>query len=560
MAKQKIRLLDDDRYPAFVARYQADPLRFAVEVCGVIPSSDQADLYNAMAVPDAKVSVVSGTGTGKSNSFGRIALWHLLAFPYAVYDGKVEIGSNTYIGAPNLQQVADSIWKEMQDAKVAIANGPHSWINQYFQITKTRVYVHGFEEQWFVGRVALAKGQSVGIAGKHRYHQLIIVDEAAGVDDSHFDVIDGTQTQAGNKTLMASQGVRSTGRFYDSHHKLSTKNGGSWTSLRFNSENAPFVKSKWLKERELESGGRDSVEYMIRVLGLFPELTDRFLLGRSEVQRCIGAKPVIGADEAWGNMFIVDVAAGVFRDKTVGTHIRVTGNGDRIDPDPRKVDVVDIPIFSNALDWQEIAGRVFHYTQKLSNCTILVDVGGQGVQFAKMLENLGCPNVVKINWGNPCWKKKNKDRFFNQRAQCSVQAAEAVKDGRITFTNQHVQTLLDESSRLPFYFDERARYHILPKDLMKTEGIPSPDLWDTICMAFIERTNYIVSDESNTGGSAITQGIEAVRAAAADFFADTAERVMGWIDRLFGGRRFNWQLMLKAPLSENADSRSVALC
>jgi hypothetical protein len=62
---------------------------------------------------------------------------------------------------------------------------------------------------------------------------------------------------------------------------------------------------------------------------------------------------------------------------------------------------MDVPIFSNALDWQHIAGEVFHYTQRLSNCTILVDVGGQGIQFAKMLENLGCPNVVKINWGNP---------------------------------------------------------------------------------------------------------------------------------------------------------------
>ncbi|WP_061941948.1 hypothetical protein [Collimonas pratensis] len=188
----------------FIVEYQFDPLRFAVEVCGVSPSADQIDLYQAMEPMDAKVSVVSGTSTGKTNSFGRIALWHLLCYPYAVYDGKLEIGSNTYIGAPNLQQVADGVWKEMQDSKIAMANGPHSWLCDYFVITKTRVYVTGFEEQWFVGRVALAKGQSVGIAGKHRWAQLIIVDEAAGVSDDHFDVIDGTQTQPCNRTLIAS--------------------------------------------------------------------------------------------------------------------------------------------------------------------------------------------------------------------------------------------------------------------------------------------------------------------------------------------------------------------
>jgi hypothetical protein len=27
------------------------------------------------------------------------------------YEGKVEIGSNTYIGAPQVQQVSDGVWK-----------------------------------------------------------------------------------------------------------------------------------------------------------------------------------------------------------------------------------------------------------------------------------------------------------------------------------------------------------------------------------------------------------------------------------------------------------------
>ena len=41
--------------------------------------------------------------------------------------------------------------------------------------------------------------------------------------------------------------------------------------LPFSSENAPFVSAKWLREREIETGGRDTVEYMIPVPGLFPE-------------------------------------------------------------------------------------------------------------------------------------------------------------------------------------------------------------------------------------------------------------------------------------------------
>ena len=74
-------------------------------VCGNAVSPDQERLLLAIVDPTAKVSVVSGTGTGKTMVFGRIALWHLLCFPVARYDGKIEIGSNTYIGAPAIKQV-----------------------------------------------------------------------------------------------------------------------------------------------------------------------------------------------------------------------------------------------------------------------------------------------------------------------------------------------------------------------------------------------------------------------------------------------------------------------
>lgn len=511
---RRLTLLEDPRYAAFVERYHGDALRFAIEVCGMQPSEDQADLLVAISDPTAKVSVVSGTSTGKTAAFGRIALHSLLAYPFAFYEGKVEVGSNTYIGAPLVQQVGDGVWKEMQDAKLAIANGPHAWIADYFTIGKTRVTVRGFEDQWFIAQIALAKGQSVGVAGKHRFWQLIIIDEASGVPDDHFNVIDGTQTQGGNRTLMASQGTRSSGRFYDSHHKFSYKNGGAWYSMRFSSESAPFVSEKWLREREIETGGRDTVEYMIRVLGLFPELSDKFLIGRSAIERRIAAPPVIAPGEAFGHMIIIDVGAGVYRDKTVAMHVKVSGRGDRVDHDPRKIDVVSVPVFSNTLDWADVAGRCVDYARLLSNVTFVVDVGGQGEQFARTLERLGVGNIVRVLWGNQPFLTKYKKRFFNQRAQCSVHAAEAVMDGRITFTKDHQKDLLDQGSRIPYHFDEKARYHIMPKEQMKEqEGLPSPDLWDVVCMAFLEDAHYVVAEDAgpreHSGKAAVVASLTA---------------------------------------------------
>jgi hypothetical protein len=96
-AAKKGLIFADPRYEEFVDRYHADPLRFAVEVTGLIPSSDQEELLTEISVKNAKVSVVSGTSTGKTAAFGRIALWHMHCHPIAVYDEKIEIGSNTYI-------------------------------------------------------------------------------------------------------------------------------------------------------------------------------------------------------------------------------------------------------------------------------------------------------------------------------------------------------------------------------------------------------------------------------------------------------------------------------
>lgn len=78
-------LLKGTRYGDSGKRYHVDPQRFAVEVTGFTPSADQQNLFSATKV----------NGTSKTAAFVRIALWHWLCFPVAVYDGKVEVGSHT---------------------------------------------------------------------------------------------------------------------------------------------------------------------------------------------------------------------------------------------------------------------------------------------------------------------------------------------------------------------------------------------------------------------------------------------------------------------------------
>lgn len=56
------------------------------------------------------------------------------------------------------------------------------------------------------------------------------------------------------------------------------------------------------------------------------------------------------------------------------------------------------------------------------------------------------------------------------------------------------------------------------QDMLKDENIPSPDLWDTICMAFLEDAHYI-TDESS-GQYSADDRVKTAREAADEEFAD----------------------------------------
>ena len=515
-------ILTDPRYWDFVERFQSDPLGFAVLVCGMLPSNDQEELLISMTQEDAKVSVVSGTGTGKTASFGRIALWHLLCFPMAVYEDKLEIGSNTYIAASRIKQVSDGVWKEMNDCYLAISDSEFAWVNQYYKIDSEKVSVKGFEKTWFIQAVAMQQGKSIGIAGKHRYWQLIIIDEAAGVSDDHFDVIEGTQTQPGNRTLMASQGVKNSGRFYESHHNRALSNGGSWKSLRFNSERSPFVTLKWIKERDEETGGRDTIEYQIRVLGIFAENSGDNLLTRSELEKAFLPRKIIQDDEPYGLFVLADVGMGEYRDDSVAVVAKVIGIGD-FDIDARRVEYIEIPLCTNAKNEIVFAGDLVNLVGKLSNATLLVDNGGVGATVSKLIEASGVP-VVKINWGKPCFKKEYQERFYNRRACAMVRFRDAIKSGRAVLpqglSRKLKEKILLQGARLPYNFAEAGglRYIMEKKEIMKKEGIDSPDIIDAMSFAWLEDANdYMVADVNSLNNNSFSS---TVKKAAEDMFAD----------------------------------------
>ncbi len=486
MAKKGTKLLPDDpRYAAFVERYAFNCTRFAIEVCGLNPTWQQVELFDGVSMPGSRTSVSSGHGTGKTSGFAVIAFWHLLCYH----------SSNTFLTAPKLGTVHDGVWKEFADLSAKIQTGMQSWIWEYFTIESQRVYVKGFKLNWWVVAKTAPRGSPENLAGSHRDWLLWLADEASGIPDANFAVITGALTDARNRMVLASQPTRSSGFFYETHHSLSMDEGGVWNNLVFNSEESPIVSEGFIAEKKAQYTAE---EYEIKVQGRFPQESSKYLLGPRAIEACYG-RSVIAADEDFGWLLPLDVGGGGYRDKSVLLALKVAGNGEYGET-ARRAQLVSVPICDNTKDPSDLHGDVIVEAGKRNNATALIDAGGMGLLVCKQLEKNSFTNFLKVLWGRPNFLKEYKDRYLNQRAQAICGLSRAVQEGRFgideSVPKAIVKQIVREGSRIPYHYDEKARRYIAKKEDMKKDGIPSPDIWDSLSFSYLEDAHYSLSGET----------------------------------------------------------------
>lgn len=507
--QRKLTLLQDPRYPAFVERYALDLPRFSVEVCGVVPTWQQLEFFEALQRPGSRTSVSSGHGTGKTQAFAIAVLWHLTCYKF----------SNTILSGPKLDVVLSGVRKYAADVHGLIEQGAYSWIAPHVVIAFKHIYIRGFKAQWWVAAKTAPAGKPEAMAGEHRKFLLWLIDEASGVADGVMGVVLGSLTEEWNRIALASQPTRAGGVFYDSHHRMSEERGGPWRPIVMSSEESPLVSDQFIREKLNQYGGRDDPQYCIKVLGRFPEKLEGQLLSRAQLEACIGRPSAILPHEEYGWLVSVDVAAGEFRDKSVVAVGKVAGSGQFHEADPRRVHIVDVPIVSNSIQPTALVAEVLNIAGRLPGCTVLVDAGGLGLAVLKRLEELGLPNVVKVLWGKPCWRRALQDQFFNQRAQAMVSAAKAAVHGHLSIAEnafremKHRTEFLDQC-RVPYHYNDRAQYVIESKGSKEWEGLPSPDILDAVSFDFLEGATYtpVAADAGQAPRSMVMTAVEQMRA------------------------------------------------
>lgn len=445
-----------------IHHWQEHPGDFVRQMFGVEPDKWQEEALESLNTHD-RVSIRSGHGIGKSAFMAWAILWWMFTrFPCKVA-----------CTAPTSHQLNDVLWGEI--AKWANKLDP-AW-KDLLLIKQDRVELKAAPRESFAVARTARKEQPEAFQGFHSEHMLFVVDEASGVEDIIFQVGQGAMSTPGAKTLMAGNPTRTSGFFYESHHKMRD----NWDTFRVSCEDAKMVDQAFVDEM-LKQYGEESNVYRVRVLGEFPLDEDDSVIPLGLVEDAVTREvEQIPGDIVWG----LDVAR-------FGDDITALAK--------RQKNVLLEPIKAwSKVDLMQTVGRVVEEYREARDKpdVIMVDVIGLGAGVVDRLRELGLP-VRPINVGE---SPAIKDKYMKLRDELWFRAREWFMEKNCKIHDD--STLISELVQPKYQINSSGRIKVEGKDEMKKRGLKSPNHADafllTLAVQDINRKGTGRLEYSNVG-------------------------------------------------------------
>lgn len=425
-----------------VLYYARRPGDFVRDILKAEPDPWQEEALQALA--DGKnVCVRSGHGTGKTADAAWAIIWRVMCFPHA----------QVPVTAPTQHQLQDILWPEV--AKWIERAG----LGQILRWTATRISMVGHERTWFA--VARTSNQPERLAGFHNDWLLYVIDEASGIPQSTWEVIDGARTTAGAVVLAIGNPTQRSGGFYDAFHR----HRRFWHTIHISSADSPRVDPAWVQEMK-EKWGEDSDVYRVRVLGEFP---------RGEADTFI---PLDAAEAA----AMRDVPAeGPVQ---LGVDVARYGDSETVIVVRQGLKVLWMEAYRKRAV-TEVAGLVFAAAQKAReqtgapHITVAVDDTGVGGGVTDGLKELALENrwlrVVPVNFGG------RGDKHYADTASAMWGHLRDIL-GEISIPND--DDLIGQLSSRKYRVTPKGLIALESKDDLRRRGLPSPDRADALALAF----------------------------------------------------------------------------
>ena len=426
----------------------------------------QAEILRSVR-DNMRTAVRSCHGIGKTFTAAMCILWFLYTHTKAI----------VLSTAPTWRQVEKLIWKEIRSAyrEAIIPLGGNL-------LPKTPE-LHLIHDEWYAA--GLSTNEPDRFQGFHEEHILVVVDEAAGVNQEIFDAIEGILTSSGARLLLIGNPTSIGGTFYEAFTKgigyktfhVSAYDTPNFTTYGITPEDiaqdrwqekakeVPYprlITPQWVSDR-YKAWGESSAPYQVRVMGNFPQQGENTLIPLLWIE--LAMERWDETEEGTPVQLGVDVAA-YGSDKTV---IAVR-KGKKL---------TELNVYSQK-NTRETAGLVQQHAREHNTSRIAVDEIGIGRGVVDSLEECGYENVGV----NVSERSRDSERYHNLRAELWSNFRELLDPEKEAISLPPDDELLSELASVKYKIDSRGAIQIEAKEDMKKRLGHSPDRADAAVLAF----------------------------------------------------------------------------
>jgi len=421
-----------------------DPELFVRRVLKAEPTAQQREGLREIAKDGAKVSIRSGHGVGKTGLLAWAAAWFLITR----WDCKIPCT------APTAGQLRDVLWPELYKWREEM---PDEFRHEMI-IQSDKFFIKSAPQMQFGVLRTSRKDQPDSLQGFSARNLLYIIDEAPGVPDAIFDVARAGLSRPGARILMAGNPIKTSGFFYDSHHKFRTR----WTPLHWSCLDSPLPAPDYAKDMATDYG-EDSNFYRVRVLGDFPKSEADQFIELDLVEDAVVREDVVADGPiVWG----LDPAY-------MGDCETVMAS--------RQGDVFEPLQAVRGLDTMGTAGWVADMYDNAENkpVQIVVDMIGIGAGVYDRLRELKFP-VVGCNVA----ESPSNGRYMNLRAELWGKYKGWLQQRRGKLPDD--PRLMGQSCVIKYKFTSSGKLQMESKMDMRRRGVASPDRADAVCLTFYQ--------------------------------------------------------------------------
>ena len=272
-----------DQYAAIVQEALLDPDWFC-EVVLVCPNDPwQSEMMNAIADLDRielgvptlfnheglrRFTIAAMHGPGKTHFLAKVMHWFN-------FTHKARIPCT----APKEDSLKTRLWPEFRKL---LAGSPFKYYRDIIKVDRTQISWHG-NVDWCA--LIESASQPENLAGYHDQRLVFVVEEASGVHEAMFPVIEGALTTDGAILVMIGNPTRNQGEFYNSHKKKGTKELYYRKQIQHHETNR--ILKSWV-DGMIQKYGRNSPVVKVRVFGEFVEDEENQLISMAWLERGIG--------------------------------------------------------------------------------------------------------------------------------------------------------------------------------------------------------------------------------------------------------------------------------